>query len=111
MRLAMRRPLPIRFPSTHWTLIARAARGPGKASRAAMGELLARYLRPLETYLVRSRGLSRADAEDLVQSFIANRVLEKNLLASADRCRGRFRTFLLAALNRFVADEFRKAAR
>ncbi len=48
-------------------------------------------------------------AEDLVQGFIAERILEKNLLAKADRGRGRFRSFLLKCFGRYVQDQFCKA--
>jgi RNA polymerase sigma-70 factor (ECF subfamily) len=46
-------------------------------------------------------------ADDLLQGFLADKVLEQNMLALADPNRGKFRTFLLTALERFVIDVMR----
>ena len=99
--------LSLRFPTTRWSLVLRAADGRTGEARQALDELLRRYLRPLNAYLVRSRGMAPVEAEELLQGFIAQRVLENRLLASADSGRGRFRTLLLHALDCYVADRFR----
>ena len=52
-------------------------------------------------------GLMPSAADDLLQDFIAGKVLVDQLIPRADRQRGRFRTFLLTALDRFVANQFR----
>lgn len=52
-------------------------------------------------------GYSTADAQDLTQSFFG-RLIEKRLVAQADYQRGRFRTFLLTALRRFVINEWKR---
>ena len=49
-----------------------------------------------------------SEAQDLTQEFFA-RLLEKNVIAAASRERGRFRSFLLAALKNFLANEWDKA--
>jgi RNA polymerase sigma-70 factor (ECF subfamily) len=67
------------------------------------------YWYPLYAY-VRRKGYVVDDAQDLTQAFFA-RMLEKNYVAQADCQRGRFRTFLLAALNHFLADEWDKTRR
>ena len=59
---------------------------------------------------MRRKGHDAEEARDLTQAFFA-RLLEKNYIGQADRQRGRFRTFLLAALNHFLADEWDKANR
>ena len=59
---------------------------------------------------MRRKGRGPHDAQDLTQAFFA-RLLEANYVAQADRERGRFRTFLLAALKHFLADEWDKARR
>ena len=64
------------------------------------------YWFPLYAY-VRPRGHSPEDAQDLTQEFLA-RLLERNWVARADQARGRFRTFLLVALERFLANEWDK---
>lgn len=97
------------FTTTHWSVVL-AAREPGAPqAAAALAELCRTYWYPLYAF-VRRKGHSPEDAEDLTQSFFA-RLLEKNYVAQADRERGRFRTFLLAALNHFLADEWDKARR
>jgi RNA polymerase sigma factor (sigma-70 family) len=94
-----------RFKTTHWSLVISAAGG----SRQALEELCSAYWQPLYWY-VRRMGYGPADAQDLTQSFFS-RLLEKQLLGFADRERGRFRTFLLTALRRFVINEWRRDRR
>ena len=87
-----------------------AARGTASPQAdAALAELCRTYWYPLYAF-VRRKGKSPPDAEDLTQAFFA-RLLEKNYVAQADRERGRFRTFLLAALTHFLADEWDKSRR
>lgn len=97
----------IRFPTTRWSLVFRAAGGQTHQSREALDELLRRYWKPLLAHLVRSRGVEANEAEDVLQGFIAERVLERRLLASADAQRGKFRTLLLRALECHLADRYR----
>jgi tRNA A-37 threonylcarbamoyl transferase component Bud32 len=94
-----------RFHTTHWSLVVSAAGG----SRQALEDLCAAYWQPLYGH-VRRMGYDVADAQDLTQSFFA-RLLEKPLLGFADRGRGRFRTFLLTALHRFVINEWKRDRR
>ena len=96
------------FPVTRWSLIARATReGDPVSVRPALDELLRRYLPALRTHLVLSRRLDPDRADDLLQSFVARRVVEQNLLTRAAPGGGKFRTFLLAALNNFLIDQLR----
>lgn len=95
------------FAATRWSLIARAT-GVEEGSRAALEELAAGYWYPLYAF-ARRRGASPEDAEDLVQSFFA-RLLEKAWLEQADRDRGRFRTFLLAAFRHHTSHVAERAA-
>ena len=76
---------------------------------AALAELCRTYWYPLYAF-VRRKGHSPEEAQDLTQGFFA-RMLEKNYVAQAERERGRFRTFLLAALTHFLADEWDKTQR
>jgi RNA polymerase sigma-70 factor (ECF subfamily) len=57
---------------------------------------------------VRRQGYSPHDAQDLTQSFFA-RLLEKNYLSAVDPRKGKFRSFLLATLEHFLANEWRRA--
>lgn len=84
-----------------------AARGDSTRARAALEKLCANYWYPLYAF-VRRLGHNAHDAEDLVQSFFAV-CLEKNYLGAAEESKGRFRSFLLLALKRFLANEWDKA--
>jgi len=72
----------------------------------ALEQLCRVYWYPLYAY-VRRRGYSPPDAQDLTQEFFT-RLLERHWLARADQAKGRFRTFLLHALERFLANEWDK---
>jgi DNA-directed RNA polymerase specialized sigma24 family protein len=72
-----------------------------------MEQLCRTYWYPLYAH-VRRRGYSREDGEDLTQAFFAQ-LLTHHSLSLADSSRGRFRCFLLAALNHFLANEWNKA--
>jgi RNA polymerase sigma-70 factor (ECF subfamily) len=80
-----------------------AARG---GSREELAELCAGYWTPLYAYL-RKRGYPVEDAQDLTQSYFS-RLLEKGFLEHADAARGRFRSFLLASLKNFAANEWNR---
>ncbi len=92
-----------RFPSTHWSDVLAAGRGATPGAGEALAALCRAYWYPLYAY-VRRRGHDAHAARDLTQEFFA-RMLEKNYLADADPAKGRFRSFLLAALNHFLANE------
>ncbi len=92
------------FATTHWTLVFDAGAAGTPEAKAALAELCSRYWYPLYAY-VRRRGYQAAEAQDLTQGFFA-RLLEKNTLAHAAPERGRFRSFLLASLGNFLANEW-----
>jgi RNA polymerase sigma-70 factor (ECF subfamily) len=73
-------------------------------SQEALAHLCETYWYPLYAF-VRRRGLSPEDAQDSTQEFFS-RLLARNWLRDADRGKGRFRTFLLTALTRFLANEW-----
>ncbi|MEQ1860055.1 MAG: sigma-70 family RNA polymerase sigma factor [Chthoniobacteraceae bacterium] len=88
------------FPPTRWTLIARLKSGDEAAKRAALEELCAVYHYPLYCY-IRRRGLEHHDAQDALQDFFA-KLLRLDALAQADASKGRLRTYLATALQRFL---------
>lgn len=96
------------FPSTHWSLIGRANDGMENLRREALNTLLSRYWSPLKTRLVVWKRIAPEEAEDLVQGFIQEKVLQRNLLASADGQRGRFRNLLATALDNYVATQWER---
>lgn len=95
------------FPPTEWELVAKAG-GKSDPSRVALSELLRRYWPALRAHLVDYKRVPLDRAEDLLQGFVADKILQRGLLALADRRRGRFRTFLLTALDRYVVSQYRR---
>jgi RNA polymerase sigma factor (sigma-70 family) len=95
------------FVTTHWSVVLTAGRTDTTRARGALERLCQTYWYPLYAY-VRRRGNSPEDAQDLTQEFFA-RLLEHNWIGRADKQRGRFRSFLLSAMNHFLADEWDKA--
>lgn len=90
----------VSFPTTHWTLVSRAG-GSDPAARQALDELLRQYLPAMRWYLCTRRRLDAVEADDLLQEFVADKVLRRGLVRRADRKRGRFRGYLVRALDRF----------
>lgn len=94
------------FATTHWSLVLKAGASPGETGRDALEVLCRDYWYPLYAF-IRRLGHSPHDAQDLTQSFFAY-LLEQQLLSKADPDSGRFRSFLLGALKRFMANEWRR---
>ena len=85
-----------------------ATRKDTRESAAALESLCRAYWYPLYAY-VRRCGQTPHDAQDLTQEFFC-RLLEKHWLDSADREKGKLRTFLIVALKHFMSNEWRKAS-
>lgn len=91
------------FATTRWSLVAAAGSG---GSADALEDLCRIYWFPIYA-VVRRSGKSRDDAMDLTQGFF-EKLLEKRWLDIADDSRGRFRSFLLTALKRYLANEWHR---
>jgi RNA polymerase sigma-70 factor (ECF subfamily) len=96
------------FPTTHWSLVARAGRGTVDAQRQALILILNRYLPALRLHLIARKRMDPNRADDLLQSFLAAKIIEQGIIERAEKERGKFRTFLLTALDRFIVSEARK---
>ncbi len=96
------------FPPTRWSVVLAARQPSAPESAAALEALCRAYWYPLYAY-VRHCRQSPHDAQDLTQEFF-RRLLEKRWLEGADREKGRLRTFLITALKRFMANEWRRAS-
>jgi len=94
------------FVTTHWSVVLSAGAADEADAQKALTKLCQTYWYPLYGY-VRGRGHSREDAQDLTQEFFA-RLLARHWVENADRSKGRFRSFLLTAMERFLADEWDK---
>ena len=97
------------FDATSWTMVHEAGQPTSPEADAARAKLCQAYWYPLYFY-VRRLGHSPEDAHDLTQGFFA-RLLEKNYVATADREKGKFRSFLLLLVKRFLAREWARANR
>jgi DNA-directed RNA polymerase specialized sigma24 family protein len=94
---------PRHFATTHWTMVLAARERDTPQAQAALARLCETYWFPLFAFL-RRQGCTSDDAQDLTQAFFAC-VLDKNYLNDVDRSLGKFRSFLLASLRHFVANE------
>jgi RNA polymerase sigma factor (sigma-70 family) len=94
------------FTATHWTMVLEAGRDDYPRAAAALERLCRIYWYPIFAF-VRRRGFNGHDAEDMTQSFFVN-LLEKETLKKVEREKGKFRSFLLAALQNFLANEWDK---
>jgi len=93
--------------TTHWSVVLQA-QSPTAAAQAALDKLCRAYWRPLYAF-VRYQGYAAAEAEDITQGFFAL-LLERKDFQSVRQEKGRLRSFLLAALKNFMANERRDAA-
>ena len=95
------------FATTHWSVVLAAGQGANVQASAALEQLCRTYWYPLYAYLRRG-GHKPEDANDLTQGFFA-RLLREDFLSGVGPEKGRFRSFLLACLKHFLADEWEKA--
>lgn len=96
-----------RFVTTRWAVVAAAGDSSPAEAHEALAALCQTYWPPLYSYL-RRHGHDREQAQDLVQGFFV-RLLERRDVRTADPARGRFRSFLLTALKRYVINEHERA--
>src|SRR5207253_8919037 len=94
------------FATTHWSVVLEA-QGESPAAQEALEKLCRTYWRPIYVF-VRRQGAGAEDAEDLTQGFFAL-LLERKDLNSVRKEKGRLRSYLLASVKNFLADESRHA--
>lgn len=97
-----------RFTATHWSVVLGLGQGDAAQFTDAFETLCRTYWYPLYAH-VRHHGHSPEDAEDLTQAFFLH-LLEHRPFASLNPSKGRFRSFLLGALKRFLADQRDRAS-
>jgi len=96
------------FLTTHWSLIEQVETT-DDCDQALIGLLINKYWKPVYCYL-RRKGYDNEDAKDLTQGFFHQVVLGRDLFQKADKAKGRFRPFLLMALNRYLISSQQKDA-
>jgi RNA polymerase sigma factor (sigma-70 family) len=95
------------FSTTHWSVVLKA-QGESPAAREALEELCRIYWRPVYSF-VRRHGTGSEEAKDITQGFFAL-LLERKDFQSVRQEKGRLRSFILASLKHFMANERRDAA-
>ena len=93
---------PSRFPETSWSLVGRAASSDELTRQQALGELLVAYLPGLRAFLAETRRVPFGLLDDLLHDFVTDKILARKLVHHADQGRGKFRNFILKALNNFI---------
>ena len=96
-----------RFQTTRWSVVLVSAQSQASGSEDAFTALCKLYWYPLYGF-IRHRGHSPEDAEDLVQGFFLH-LVEHKTLRRVDRSKGKFRSFLLASLQKVLSDEADRA--
>src|SRR5882724_8966496 len=91
------------FPTTVWTLVLQAGNPDSESYRDALSAVCASYWGPVYAF-IRRKGYGAEQAADYTQGFFA-RVIEREYLADVERSKGRFRSFLLAAVTHFVSNQ------
>src|SRR6266516_1989036 len=95
------------FHTTHWTIVLAAREKDGRVAREALASLCSTYWYPLYAF-IRRQGSSPHEAEDLTQGFFFH-FLERHALGHVQPAAGKFRSFLLACLKNFLANERERA--
>lgn len=98
------------FPTTRWSQIGEAKTLDEVRRRAVIDDLMRKYWKPVYCYL-RRKGYANEPAKDLTQGFFHELVVGGELIQRANKAKGRFRTFLLAALNHYVINVYWADAR
>lgn len=91
------------FGTTHWSVVLAAANEAKPEGAAALETLCRAYWYPIYVF-IRRQGYGEADAQDLTQGFFCH-ILSRRFLERASPDKGRFRSFIIASLKYFLADE------
>lgn len=99
-----------KFNTTQWSRILNAKTKNETRRRMILNNLTETYWKPVYCYL-RSKGFDNDAAKDITQDFFLEIILGRDLIQKADRSKGRFRNFLLIALERYVVSTLRYEGR
>jgi DNA-directed RNA polymerase specialized sigma24 family protein len=99
-----------RFQTTHWSVIYAARTKDEHRQKEIISDITLKYWRPVYCYL-RRKGYHDTTAKDLTQGFFCDIILGHELIQHADKNKGRFRSLLLTALERYVVSIRRSKSR
>ena len=97
---------PVAFTTTQWSVVLEA-QGESPEAQEALEKLCRTYWRPIYSF-IRRQGVGTEDAKDLTQGFFAL-LLERKDLNTVRKEKGRLRSYLLASVKHFLADQSRNA--
>ena len=95
------------FPSTHWSVVIQAGHVNPQTRRRALEQLLRAYWTPLLFYLRTIKRMDHHKAEDILQGFVTDKVIENDLFAKARAGSGKLRSLLVSALDNYTIDRYR----
>lgn len=98
------------WPPTDWSRLARLVK-PADKDPEEFNRMILRYQNPLKIHLLQCFPGLEGQAEEIVQDFCVDKILQEGWLNRADPARGRFRNFLKTSLTNFVINRLRKEAR
>ena len=98
------------FPETRWSVIARAHAGDSTVRRRALEDFCRSYWIPLYSF-ARSKGKSPHDAEDLVQSFVANLMEREGVFERLDPDKGKLRAWLRTSFGHYMIEDWKRGQR
>jgi DNA-directed RNA polymerase specialized sigma24 family protein len=97
--------------STDWSLVLQAQSADPRRRQAALAVLLQFYHRAFLAHLIYRMRIEPALADDLIQGYIADKILERDLLVGATPTKGRLRNLLLRSLQNYAIDQIRRTRR
>lgn len=100
---------PSHFRTTAWSVVIGAQEDDGHQKHDCLSRLCKTYWKPVYQY-IRRRGLSHDEARDMTQEYFTT-FLEKDFVLTADRERGKFRTFVLVTVNRFLTKQLTRRSK
>jgi DNA-directed RNA polymerase specialized sigma24 family protein len=95
------------MPNTQWSEVELAAQPANPLNLQALESLLGRYRGVVLSHLCGKFEVPLQEAEDIFHSFVEKRILESDFLAGAEPDQGRFRNYLLSAIDRFAISAYR----
>lgn len=96
------------FPTTPWDDVNLVVDGVTGPENRALADLLELYMPAMRGFVLRALNIAPADADDILQAFVVEKILEQDVIRRADSSRGRFRDLLRQALRHFVVDRRRR---
>ena len=99
------------FKTTIWEDVAKVQDSSDTIRNNALSELIVRYLPALRAHLVVKKRVEQDQADDVLQEFVKQVVLERDLFSKADESKGKLRSLIVRSLENHLKDFFRKQNR